>query len=349
MSTKTKISRKPASSTLAATDAKPAKTTPASKSKPVNHASPPRHSAAVPRKIPGWKLVWHDEFEGAEIDRSKWDFDIGNGFFDYTSHTWIAGWGNEELQYYTDAPANASVKDSLLTIRAQKEVLHGCGYTSARLKTRQRDGTPLFTKRYGRFEFRAKVPWGKGLWPALWMLPQADTYGGWPASGEIDLMEIVGEKPREVLNSIHFGSPGTDARAMITHVHPLPGGGTVADWHVYVCEWEPGEIRFYVDDVHTSTRDHWWSSGKVDAKGKGIVAGRANDLHPWPAPFNEPFYLLMNVAVGGNFPGVPNPETHFPADLVVDYVRVYEKVGGDGPARPIGKGQFPWQPVKKKR
>ena len=117
------------------------------------------------------------------------------------------------------------VKNSLLTIRAVKESLHGCGYTSARLKTRKRDGTPLFSKLYGRFEFRAKVPWGKGLWPALWMLPVDDRYGGWAASGEIDLMEIVGEKPHEVLNSIHFGST-FPKRSLITHVHELPGGST---------------------------------------------------------------------------------------------------------------------------
>ena len=290
---------------------------------------------------PRWTLVWSDEFEGDSVDRSKWDFDIGNGFFDDRHHVWIPGWGNEELQYYTADPANVGVKDSLLTIRAVKESLHGCGYTSARLKTRQRDGTPLFNKRYGKFEFRAKVPWGKGLWPALWMLPQDDIYGGWAASGEIDVMEIVGDKPQEVLSSIHFGS-SFPKRTLITHVHPLPGGGTVADWHVYAVEWEPGEIRFYVDGVHTSTRDHWWSSSK-NKDGVGREAARAADLNPWPAPFDQPFYLVMNVAVGGNFPGAPNPATPFPAELVVDYVRVYDKVGGYGQPQPIGPGKFPWQ------
>ncbi len=295
-----------------------------------------------------WVLVWNDEFEGTAVDASKWDYDIGNGFFDYKSHTWIDGWGNEELQYYTREADNVFVKDSLLTIRAVKEALHGCGYTSARLKTRSRNGTALFAKTYGRFEIRAKVPWGKGLWPALWMLPQTDVYGGWAASGEIDLMEIVGEKPHEVLNSIHFGSPGLPSRALITHVHPLPGGSTVADWHVYACEWEPGEIRFYVDDVHTCTRDHWWSCSRTK-DGEGVIAQRAADINPWPAPFDQPFFLVMNVAVGGNFPGVPNEQTQFPAELVIDYVRVYDKVGGYGPAKPRGKGRFPWQPEKKKR
>ncbi len=295
-----------------------------------------------------WVLVWNDEFEGTAVDASKWDYDIGNGFFDYKSHTWIEGWGNEELQYYTREADNVFVKDSHLTIRAVKEALHGCGYTSARLKTRKRDGTSLFAKTYGRFEIRAKVPWGKGLWPALWMLPQTDVYGGWAASGEIDLMEIVGEKPHEVLNSIHFGSPGLPSRALITHVHPLPGGSTVADWHVYACEWEPGEIRFFVDGVHTCTRDHWWSCSRTK-DGEGVIAQRAADLNPWPAPFDQSFFLVMNVAVGGNFPGVPNEQTQFPAELVIDYVRVYDKVGGYGAAKPRGKGRFPWQREKKKR
>jgi beta-glucanase (GH16 family) len=302
-------------------------------------------ASKAPTKIPGWKLVWNDEFEGTGIDHTKWDFDIGNGFYDYKNHAWIAGWGNEELQYYTDAPANASVKDGQLTIRARKESLHGCGYTSARLKTRRRDGTPLFATRFGRVEFRARVPWGKGLWPALWMLPQQDKYGGWAASGEIDLMEIVGDRPHEVLNSIHFGS-AYPRRTLITTVHRLPGGSTVSDWHVYTVQWEPGEIRFYVDGVQTGTCDHWWSCSKLK-DGQGVEAGKATDLNPWPAPFDQPFYLVMNVAVGGNFPGTPNEATHFPAELVVDYVRVYDKVGGYGPTKPIGKGRFPWQ-VKKK-
>jgi beta-glucanase (GH16 family) len=296
-------------------------------------------------KIPGWKLVWNDEFEGNCVDPTKWDFEIGNGFFDYKNHVWIPGWGNEELQYYTREPENVSVKDGSITIRAIKESLHECGYTSARLKTKKRDGTVLFSKLYGRVEFRAKVPWGKGLWPALWMLPVDDKYGGWAASGEIDLMEIVGEKPHEVLNSIHFGSV-YPKRSLDTHVHPLPNDSLVSDWHVYSVEWEPGEIRFYVDDVHTSTQSFWWSCSKTK-NGAGIEAKKESDLNEWPAPFDQPFYLIMNVAVGGNFPGAPNPETKFPAELVVDYVRVYDKVGGYGEAKPRGPGKFPWQKKRK--
>lgn len=291
---------------------------------------------------PTWTLVWSDEFEGDAVDRSKWDFDLGNGFFDYRVHQWVAGWGNEELQYYTAEPENVQVRGSCVFIRAVKAPLHGCGYTSARLKTKARDGRVLFSKLYGRIEIRARVPWGKGLWPALWMLPVDDRYGGWAASGEIDLMEIVGERPEEVLNSLHFGS-SFPRRSLITTTHALPGGSRVSDWHVYAVEWEPGEIRFFVDDTQTCTYRHWWSCSRVE-DGQGVEATGAADLNPWPAPFDQPFYLLMNVAVGGNFPGLPNAETQFPAELVVDYVRVYDKVGGYGKAKRRGPGVKPWQP-----
>ncbi len=290
---------------------------------------------------PGWTLVWNDEFDGHAIDPTKWDFDLGNGFYDYRNHTWVPGWGNEELQYYTHEPENVQVRDSCVFIRAVKAPLHGCGYTSARLKTKARDGRVLFAKCYGRIEIRARVPWGKGLWPALWMLPAQDTYGGWAASGEIDLMEIVGEKPEEVLSSIHFGS-SYPRRSLVTTTHPL-GDSLVSDWHTYAVEWEPGEIRFYVDQAHTATHRHWWSCGVLE-NGQGIEARGPEDLHRWPAPFDQPFHLLMNVAVGGNFPGHPNEATQFPAELVVDWVRVYDKVGGYGEPAARGPGVMPWEP-----
>ena len=142
------------------------------------------------------------------------------------------------------------------------------------------------------------------------MLPVDDKYGGWAASGEIDLMEIVGEQPQEVLNSIHFGST-FPKRSLITTTHALPDGSMVSDWHTYAVEWEPGEIRFFVDDVQTCTYHHWWSCSKL-VKGVGAEAKKEADLNPWPAPFDQPFYLVMNVAVGGNFPGAPNDETQLP-------------------------------------
>jgi beta-glucanase (GH16 family) len=288
-----------------------------------------------------WKLVWRDEFTGSKVDPNKWDFDIGNGFYDYKNNTWIAGWGNEELQYYTREPENVFVSDSVLHIRALKESLHGCGYTSARLKTRKRDGTPLFAKQYGKFEFRAKVPYGKGMWPALWMLPQDDRYGGWAASGEIDVMEILGEQPDRVLGSIHFGS-SFPKRELVTHTLKIPGKRTVADWHVYAVEWEPGEIRWLLDGVVWARQNFWWSCSKVK-DGVGVNPRRAADINAWPAPFDQPFYLVMNVAVGGNFPGAPNAATHFPAEMLVDYVRVYERIGGYPDPVPRAKGRMPYQ------
>jgi beta-glucanase (GH16 family) len=299
----------------------------------------PMNEAAEP--IPAeWKLVWSDEFDGKEIDTSKWDFDIGNGFYDYDANQWIAGWGNDELQYYTREPANAFVKDSVLHIRALKESLHGCGYTSARLKTRKKDGTSLFCQAYGRFEFRAKLPTGKGVWPALWMLPQDEKYGPWPSSGEIDVMEARGQEPTKVLGTLHFGSRWP-ANAQASREYVLPGGGTIADFHVYTLEWEPGELRWWVDGKAYAAQSFWWSSGRTEG-GKGVNPTKEADLNPWPAPFDRPFYLVMNVAVGGKFLGNPDKTTVFPAEMLVDYVRVYQKVGGYGKAKPRGQGKLPY-------
>lgn len=297
------------------------------------------HLAAEPAGN-DWKLVWSDEFDGKEIDRAKWDFDLGNGFFNYDANTWISGWGNGELQYYTREPENAFVKDGVLHIRAVKESYQGSGYTSARLKTRKRDGSPLFNQKYGKFEFRAKLPTGKGVWPALWMLSQADKYGGWAASGEIDIMEARGQEPTKVLGTLHFGSRWP-ANTHISKEYVFPDGGTIADFHVYTLEWEPGEIRWSVDGKLYSTQSFWWSSSKADGA-KGAKPTKETDLNAWPAPFDQPFYLIMNVAVGGQFLGNPDKTTVFPAEMVVDYVRVYEKVGGYKEAKPRGAGKLPF-------
>jgi beta-glucanase (GH16 family) len=287
-----------------------------------------------------WKLTWSDEFEGKEIDRTKWDFDLGNGFFNYDNNTWISGWGNGELQYYTKEPENAFVKDGKLHIRAVKESYQGCGYTSAKLKTRKRDGTALFNQKYGKFEFRATLPTGQGVWPALWMLPQDDAYGTWPLSGEIDVMEARGQEPTKVLGTLHYGSrwPGN------THSgndYVFPKNGTIAEAHTYAVEWEPGEIRWLVDGHTYATQSFWWSSNKVDAA-KGATPKNEGDLHPWPAPFDQPFYLIMNIAIGGKFLGNPDKKTVFPVEMLVDYVRVYEKVGGYDRPKPRSAGKLPF-------
>lgn len=287
-----------------------------------------------------WKLTWRDEFNGDVIDETKWEFDIGNGFYNYEANQWIAGWGNNELQYYTERPTNAFVKNGKLHIRVQKESLHGCGYTSAKLKTRKRNSDPLFNQKYGRFEIRAKLPTGQGIWPALWMLPQDDKYGPWAASGEIDILEARGQEPEKILGTLHYGGRWP-VNSHSSREYKFPDNGNIADFHVYAVEWEPGEIRWYIDDHKYATQSFWWSTSKTNGS-SGAQPQHENDLNPWPAPFNQPFYLIMNVAVGGNFLGNPDKNTKFPAEMLVDYVRVYEKVGGYRQTKKRGEGKLPF-------
>ena len=289
----------------------------------------------------GWVLRWHDEFDGDALDAGKWHCEQGNGFRDPASGEWIAGWGNEELQYYTADPGNVFVRDSVLHIRALRQSREGCDYTSARLRSRAAEGRALFAQRYGRFEFRARVPHGKGLWPALWLLPLEEHYGRWAASGEIDVMEVCGDAGHEVLGSIHFGCAFPE-RELVTHRLPLPPGSGLSDWHCYAVEWEPGCISWEFDGAKWARQDFWWSCSKT-REGAGVRPLGEHEINAWPAPFDRPFYLVMNIAVGGNFPGSPDGSTPFPADLMLDYVRVYERQGGYADAAPRGRGSLPWQ------
>ncbi len=243
--------------------------------------------------LAGWQLAWSDEFSGTTIDTNHWTFDTGNG---------RGGWGNNELEYYTSRATNAFVSDGLLHIVARKESYHGCGYTSARLKTRGR-----FSALYGRFEFRARLPQGKGYWPALWLMPRDSVYGGWAASGEVDIMENKGRLPGTVLGTLHFG--GSYPKNTLSHGPPytFPPGDSVTKFHVYALEWTTNQFSWYVDNTRYETQSSWWSSGG-----------------PYPAPFNQPFYIIMNLAVGGKFDGNPDESTVFPGDMQVDYVRVYK-------------------------
>lgn len=241
-----------------------------------------------------WQLVWADEFDqpdGSAVDPTKWSFNTGGG-----------GWGNSEWQYYTDRTDNARIEDGALMIIAQREAYKGSRYTSARLVTKNK-GDWL----YGKFEVRAKLPYGQGIWPAIWMLPTDWEYGGWPLSGEIDIMELVGHEPGTVYGTIHYGNPHT-----YTGDHySLPAGQTFADdYHVFALEWEPGEIRWYVDGIHYQTQKEWFTSST-----RGT----------YPAPFDKRFHLILNVAVGGVWPGYPDETTVFPQVMYVDYVRVYQK------------------------
>jgi len=246
----------------------------------------------------GWKLVWNDEFSGAgdsSVDSSKWVVETGGG-----------GWGNDELEYYTNRSANVFLKDGKLVIRALAEKYIGPDgvtrhYTSGRLTTRGK-----FSQEYGRFEARIKVPAGQGMWPAFWMLGDDIEKVGWPACGEIDIMENVGKEPGIVHGSIH--GPGYTGTVGIEAPFTLPAKERFSDdFHVFAVEWDPDSILFYVD--------------------KNLYATRTRaDLRPgWKWAFDKPFFLILNLAVGGNWPGNPDSSTAFPRDMLVDYIRVYQR------------------------
>jgi len=266
-----------------------------------------------------WKMVWQDEFEGKVIDRSKWDFDIGTGFYTFHDNQWVPGWGNEELQFYTARETNARIVDGCLQIIARKENYDRARYTSARIKTMGRDGKPLFDQKYGRFVIRARFPKGQGLWPAIWLLPSKWKYGGWAASGEIDIVEAKGQISWEIYGSIHFGGPWPHNRHH-TSSFTFPETTSTHEFHDYSIEWEPGVIRWAVNGRTYATQSSWWS-----ATGENSPPKSEADLNPWPAPFDQPFHLVINLAVGGRFPGAPDETTPSPAIMEIDYVRVFEK------------------------
>jgi len=240
-------------------------------------------------------LVWSDEFDDAQLDPEVWFFESGDG-----SQYGIPGWGNNELQWYL--PDNAALANGLLTITAQEQNQSGKSYTSARINTRDR-----FAFRYGRIEARIRLPGGQGLWPAFWLLPQEDVYGGWAASGEIDVMEAVnlgGSGGNNVHGTIHYGAEwpnnqfSGDAYMVATDA--------TSDFHVYAFEWDETEMRWYVDGVLFGMQNSWSTSSAS-----------------FPAPFDQSFHILLNVAVGGNWPGSPDANTVFPVTMDVDYIRVY--------------------------
>ena len=246
----------------------------------------------------GWTLVWSDEFNGANgsvVDASKWVSETGGG-----------GWGNDELEYYTNRPLNAHQQDGNLLIKVLQEKYTGSdgvtrNYTSARLKTLGK-----FTQAYGRFEARIKIPRGQGIWPAFWMLGDNIDKPGWPDCGEIDIMENIGKEPALVHGTIH--GPGYSGAGGIGAPYALPNKQPFADdFHVYAVEWEPTAIRFYVD--------------------KDLYATRVPADLPKGAKwvYDHPFFLLLNVAVGGGWPGSPDATSVYPQEMLVDYVRVYRR------------------------
>jgi beta-glucanase (GH16 family) len=250
----------------------------------------------------GYTLIWSDEFnsaDGTTPDPTKWTYDIGG-----------EGWGNQELEFYTNHPQNAHIQSGNLVITAQKEITARPGgdsrqYTSARLKTQN-----LFSQTYGRFEARIKIPKGQGIWPAFWMLGEDIPTVSWPRCGEIDIMENIGKEPDSVHASIH-GPPDPasgKSTADLTVKFSLPGYPKIADdFHVYAVEWDPVELRFFIDQINyaTFTRKQWPANA------------------PWP--FDHKFFLILNLAVGGSWPGDPDSSTVFPQQMLVDYVRVYSR------------------------
>ena len=252
--------------------------------------------SAVPSAGSKRTLVWSDEFNApndSPVDSSKWVLESGGD-----------GWGNQELEYYTARPENAFQRDGNLVIRVLEEKYTGSdgvtrNYTSARLKTKGK-----FSQRYGRFEARIKIPYGQGIWPAFWMLGDDIEKKGWPDCGEIDIMENIGKEPAIVHGTIH--GPGYSGGKGIGAPFELPAGQRFADdFHVFAVEWEPKSIRFYVDDHLYTTR----TPAELPKGTKWV--------------FRHPFFILLNVAVGGGWPGNPDASTVFPQTMLVDYVRVY--------------------------
>lgn len=242
----------------------------------------------TPIAIPdGWKLVWQDEFDGKTINPENWTYDLGAG-----------GWGNGEAEYYTNRPENAYLNNGLLVIEAKQEKYEGSYYTSARLKTQ---GLQSF--KYGRVEGRIKVPSGKGLWPAFWMLGSNFNGSNWPDCGEIDIMEYIGKEPDLVIGTLH--GPGYSGALGFSQWN-RQSYNIADDFHTYAIEWEPNEIRWFYDGVQ------YHKVNRTDVGDREWV-------------FDQPFFIILNLAVGGQLPGPIGLDTVFPAQLNVDYIRVYEK------------------------
>ena len=235
-----------------------------------------------------WSLVWSDDFNGTAgdlPDETKWGFDLGNN----------NGWGNQELESYTKEPENVSLDgNGNLVITAIK---NGNSFTSARVKTQDK-----FTQAYGRFEARLKTPYGPGIWPAFWMLGANNLEVGWPQCGEIDIMEMKGQQPNIVNGTIH--GPGYNAGNAISGSYALRNSRFDLDFHVFAVEWTADQIDFFVDDYL------YKRITKKDVPGQWV--------------YDHPFFLLLNVAVGGNYVGFPTDQTPFPQKITIDYVRVYQ-------------------------
>ena len=246
-------------------------------------------------EIEGWNIVWQDEFDKDSLDLTKWSREIGGH-----------GWGNNELQFYTDSDSNSYVENGNLILKAQV-VPQGIGsskglryYSSARLRTYGKGDW-----KYGRIEVKAKVASGQGIWPAIWMLPTDWLFGGWPSSGEIDIMEHVGYDLGVIHGSVHTEAYNHKINTQRSSARKIANVDT--EFHVYSIIWDKDKISFFIDDVQYFLFEN-------DQQG---------NYKTWP--FDQRFHLLINIAVGGDWPGNPDNSTNFPRKMLVDYVRVYEK------------------------
>lgn len=248
-------------------------------------------------KLEGYNLLWSDEFDGPELNMEKWN---------YEQHA--PGWTNAELQEYTDSTDNMYIEDGKLVIRAikTKDESGNDYYTSGKVTGQNK--TDFL---YGKVVVSAKVPKGQGLWPAIWMMPtQESKYGQWPKCGEIDIMEVLGNQTEIAYGTIHYGEPHAEQQGIYT----LENGSFADDFHEYSVEWEPGEMRFYIDGNLYHTVNQWFTA----------VEGQEDK--PYPAPFDQTFFVQLNLAVGGTWPGNPDETTDFEnAKFIIDYVRVYQK------------------------
>jgi len=257
-------------------------------------------------KAQDYNLVWADEFDLDTINAANWNFEIGNGNY---------GWGNNELEYYTSRPENARIEDGKLVITAIKEKYNGFDYTSSRMQTRNKASW-----KYGRIEMRAKLPQGRGTWPAFWMMPQNQVYGTklWPDNGELDIMEYVGYMPDKVHGTVHTNKNYANSAVsnLITYY------GVENDFHVYAVEWTPDSIRWYVDSYLYGTY-------------------LRNDRNWQYWPFDQKFYVILNFAVGGNWGGAEGVDTTiFPQRYEIEYVRVYQKDYSNGVTKTTANNQI---------
>lgn len=248
--------------------------------------------------IHGYQLVWEDDFNGSSLNENYWNYQIGNGEL-YGN----PGWGNSEQQYYRKE--NVSLRDGNLVITAKREDYNGYKYTSARIRTNGK-----VAKTYGRVEAKIKLPKGQGLWPAFWLLPDSSTYGSWPNSGEIDIMEAKGRLLYESSGALHYATE-SGAHKYDTATNYFPDNEQITDYHIYAVERDENEFRWYVDDNNFLTVSVWSITGKSSSN---------------TAPFDTNFHILFNMACGGHFDGYRNPlDSDLPAEMLVDYVRWYQK------------------------